>query len=213
MTSHVESSLAVALPPQRRRRASGPHLVEPADPDGHARDHPRGLRLARRPPPGRRRRPGARPGEVLVRIRAAAANPWDWHFMRGLPYIARLNGAGIRRPKHPVLGGRHRRRGRRERSMARLASQVGDAVYGFIEFDGFAEYAAVRESGARADAGEPSPSSRRRPSRLRPRRRSRVSATRGRSRPATGSSSSAPPVGSGPSPSSSPGGSVPTSPA
>ena len=84
-------------------------------------------------------------GEVLVRVRAAATNPWDWHFMRGLPYIARINGAGVRRPKHPVLGGD-------------IAGEVvavgagstrfavGDRVYGFIEFGGFAEYAAAPES-------------------------------------------------------------------
>jgi hypothetical protein len=26
---------------------------------------------------------------VLVRVRAASANPADWHFMRGVPYIMR----------------------------------------------------------------------------------------------------------------------------
>ena len=81
-------------------------------------------------------------GEVLVRIRAAAANPWDWHFMRGMPYIARLSAAGIRRPKHPVLGG--------DIAGEVVATgdgvtrfDVGDAVFGFIEFGGFAEYAAI----------------------------------------------------------------------
>ena len=29
-------------------------------------------------------------GQVLVRVRAAAVNPLDWHFMRGLPYLLRL---------------------------------------------------------------------------------------------------------------------------
>ena len=85
------------------------------------------------------------PGQVLVRIRAAAVNPWDWHFMRGLPYIARLNGAGLRRPKHPVLGG--------DIAGEVVATgtgttrfAVGDRVYGFIEFGGFAEYAVAPES-------------------------------------------------------------------
>lgn len=27
---------------------------------------------------------------VLVGVRAASANPRDWHFMRGLPYFMRL---------------------------------------------------------------------------------------------------------------------------
>lgn len=40
---------------------------------------------------------------VLVRIRAAAANPYDWHFMRGEPYFMRLF-IGLRRPKANGLG-------------------------------------------------------------------------------------------------------------
>ena len=41
-------------------------------------------------------------GEVLVRVRAAAVNPVDFHLVRGTPYIARLS-FGLR-PKHPVPG-------------------------------------------------------------------------------------------------------------
>jgi NADPH:quinone reductase-like Zn-dependent oxidoreductase len=40
---------------------------------------------------------------VLVRVRAASVNPYDWHMMRGHPYFVRL-GEGLRRPKHEVLG-------------------------------------------------------------------------------------------------------------
>jgi NADPH:quinone reductase-like Zn-dependent oxidoreductase len=40
---------------------------------------------------------------VLLRVRAASVNPYDWHMMRGLPYFVRL-GEGLRRPKHEVLG-------------------------------------------------------------------------------------------------------------
>src|SRR5438552_17140378 len=50
------------------------------------------------------RKPDVERDEVLVRVRAASPNPWDWHFMRGLPYIARLAGAGVRKPKNSVLG-------------------------------------------------------------------------------------------------------------
>ena len=49
-------------------------------------------------------KPNPSAGEVLVRVSAASPNPWDWHFMRGLPYISRLGGAGLRKPKNPILG-------------------------------------------------------------------------------------------------------------
>ena len=40
---------------------------------------------------------------VLVRVRAASVNPYDWHVVRGLPYFVRLS-EGLRRPKHPIPG-------------------------------------------------------------------------------------------------------------
>ncbi len=40
---------------------------------------------------------------VLVRVCAASANPLDWHFMRGLPYLVRM-GNGWRGPENPVRG-------------------------------------------------------------------------------------------------------------
>src|SRR2546427_10927269 len=49
-------------------------------------------------------KPEVKSGEVIVRVRAAAPNPYDWHFMRGVPYIARVSGAGLLRPKRTVLG-------------------------------------------------------------------------------------------------------------
>jgi NADPH:quinone reductase-like Zn-dependent oxidoreductase len=79
---------------------------------------------------------------VLVRVRAASTNPYDWHFMRGKPYFTRLM-FGFPRPKAPGLG-------------ADLAGEVeavgkdvtrfrpGDAVFG--EGAGsFAEYTCVPE--------------------------------------------------------------------
>lgn len=40
---------------------------------------------------------------VLIKVRAAAVNPLDWHYMRGTPYIVRM-GEGLRRPGDPRLG-------------------------------------------------------------------------------------------------------------
>jgi NADPH:quinone reductase-like Zn-dependent oxidoreductase len=78
-----------------------------------------------------------------VRIRAASANPYDWHFMRGLPYFMRAI-SGLRKPKDSRLG-------------SDMAGEVvavgqgatrfrpGDAVYGFVAHGGFAESIAVAE--------------------------------------------------------------------
>lgn len=41
--------------------------------------------------------------EVLVRIRAVSVNPLDWHFIRGTPYIMRMQG-GLRVPMSAKLG-------------------------------------------------------------------------------------------------------------
>jgi NADPH:quinone reductase-like Zn-dependent oxidoreductase len=45
------------------------------------------------------------PDDVLVRVHAAALNPYDWHIMRGDPYVARLMGTvGLTRPKPRIAG-------------------------------------------------------------------------------------------------------------
>jgi NADPH:quinone reductase-like Zn-dependent oxidoreductase len=41
--------------------------------------------------------------DVLVRIRAASVNPLDWHFLKGTPYLLRMQ-AGMRSPKNNRLG-------------------------------------------------------------------------------------------------------------
>ena len=41
--------------------------------------------------------------EVLVKVKAAAVNPLDWHYMRGSPYIMRL-GTGLGKPDETRLG-------------------------------------------------------------------------------------------------------------
>src|SRR5438477_1144529 len=42
--------------------------------------------------------------QVLVRVRAASVNPYDWHFIEGTPKIMRLMGVGLRKPKDTRLG-------------------------------------------------------------------------------------------------------------
>ena len=42
--------------------------------------------------------------QVLVKVRAVSVNPYDWHFMEGIPYIARLLAFGPLKPKSPRLG-------------------------------------------------------------------------------------------------------------
>jgi NADPH:quinone reductase-like Zn-dependent oxidoreductase len=90
------------------------------------------------------RKPEVEGGEVLVRVRAASPNPYDWHFMRGMPYIARLTATGLRKPKKPVLGS----------DMAGEVEAVGDdvtrfrpgdEVFGFVRAGGFAEYVSAPE--------------------------------------------------------------------
>lgn len=42
--------------------------------------------------------------EVLVRVRAASVHPDVWHVVTGRPYLLRLMGAGVRKPKDSVPG-------------------------------------------------------------------------------------------------------------
>ncbi|MEV4565809.1 NAD(P)-dependent alcohol dehydrogenase [Nonomuraea sp. NPDC049419] len=83
-------------------------------------------------------------GEVLVRVRAAAVNPGDWHFMRGSPYAFRAV-AGLTRPKAPELGN----------DFAGEVEAVGKGVGGFQPGDrvygcrrgAFAEYVTMASDG------------------------------------------------------------------
>jgi NADPH:quinone reductase-like Zn-dependent oxidoreductase len=81
--------------------------------------------------------------QVLVKVHAAAANPLDWHLMRGAPFIARLDG-GLRKPKDPKLGADVA--GRVEAIGSSVTQfQPGDEVFGCIT-GAFAEYACAREN-------------------------------------------------------------------
>ncbi len=81
--------------------------------------------------------------EVLIKVRAASVNPYDWHFMRGLPYFLRLR-VGLRKPKDTRLG--VDAAGQVE-TIGRNVTQFkpGDEVFGLCR-GAFAEYACASES-------------------------------------------------------------------
>jgi NADPH:quinone reductase-like Zn-dependent oxidoreductase len=90
-------------------------------------------------------KPALEEDSVLVRVRAASVNPYEWHTMRGSPYFMRL-GTGIGRPKEARIGV----------DFAGTVEAVGPAVTRFSPGDevfggalgAFAEYVRVSEQGA-----------------------------------------------------------------
>ncbi|MET9302251.1 NAD(P)-dependent alcohol dehydrogenase [Micromonospora aurantiaca] len=89
--------------------------------------------------------PAPGPGDVLVRVEAAALNAYDWHVMRGDPRLSRL-ALGLGRPRARIRG---RDFAGRVEAVGAQVRQVrpGDAVFGDLgEADGaFAEYVCVPE--------------------------------------------------------------------
>jgi NADPH:quinone reductase-like Zn-dependent oxidoreductase len=97
-------------------------------------------------------KPAAGDDQVLVRVRAASVHADVWHVMRGQPYVLRIMGAGLRKPKDRIPG----------TDLAGLVESVGtnvtrfrpgDAVFGqslavnlWRNGGAFAEYAAVSEA-------------------------------------------------------------------
>jgi NADPH:quinone reductase-like Zn-dependent oxidoreductase len=49
-------------------------------------------------------KPTPKDDQILVRVRAASVNPYDWHFVEGTPTIMRAMGVGLRKPKDIQLG-------------------------------------------------------------------------------------------------------------
>lgn len=91
--------------------------------------------------------PTPKDGEVLVKIHATAINSSDVRLLAGKPFLVRLMGYGLFKPKHTILGSDIA--GRVE-AVGRGVTQfsVGDAVYGDLSnhgMGGFAEYVAVSQ--------------------------------------------------------------------
>jgi NADPH:quinone reductase-like Zn-dependent oxidoreductase len=88
--------------------------------------------------------------EVLVRIRAASMHADVWHVIEGVPWLLRLMGNGVRKPKHRIpgtdLSGVVEAVGK---NVTRF--EVGDEVFGesarfgWMNGGAYAEYSAVRE--------------------------------------------------------------------
>jgi NADPH:quinone reductase-like Zn-dependent oxidoreductase len=88
-------------------------------------------------------RPVPGDGEVLVRVHAAGLDRGVWHLMTGLPYLIRLLGFGLRRPKVRVRG--MDVAGRVEAVGAGVTRfRPGDAVFGWADGT-YAEYVAAPE--------------------------------------------------------------------
>jgi NADPH:quinone reductase-like Zn-dependent oxidoreductase len=88
--------------------------------------------------------PAPRDDEVLIRIRAAAVNPYDRHFMRGSPYPLRL-ASGLRQPTDLRLGVDVAGDIEAVGSQVAVLS-VGDAVFGGCR-GAFAEYGCPKSGG------------------------------------------------------------------
>ena len=88
-------------------------------------------------------RPTPKDNQVLVKVQAASANPLDWHLMRGEPFIARLMGTGLLKPRSSKVGADVA--GRVE-AVGKDVTQFkpGDEVFGTCN-GSFAEYACARE--------------------------------------------------------------------
>ncbi|MBX3286883.1 MAG: NAD(P)-dependent alcohol dehydrogenase [Actinobacteria bacterium] len=70
-------------------------------------------------------RPVVGPDQVLVAVHAAGIDRGTWHLATGRPYVARLAGIGLRRPKNRVAG----------RDVAGRVVAVGDGVSRFAAGD------------------------------------------------------------------------------
>jgi NADPH:quinone reductase-like Zn-dependent oxidoreductase len=91
-------------------------------------------------------KPTIKDDEILVRVRAAALNPYDWHLRTGKPLLFRIL-FGLRKPKKRGIGADLA--GEVEAVGARVTHfRPGDAVFGEIEAGSLAEYVAVPEKGA-----------------------------------------------------------------
>jgi len=93
-------------------------------------------------------KPTPKEDEVLVEIHAASVNYGDSAVVRGEPFLVRLMGYGLRKPKHKIPGGDIAGRAQAVGSSVKQF-QPGDEVFGDIGgcgFGAYAEYVSAPES-------------------------------------------------------------------
>jgi NADPH:quinone reductase-like Zn-dependent oxidoreductase len=83
--------------------------------------------------------------EILIKVHASSANAYDWRHLRADPFLIRLMGAGLLKPKHPILGADI------AGTVESVGSNVtqfkpGDEVFGEGGYGGFAEFVCVDEN-------------------------------------------------------------------
>jgi len=89
-------------------------------------------------------------GQIVVRVKAASLNMYDWHMVTGTPYLARTQ-AGLLKPKRQVPGS----------DVAGVVEQVGDGVTEFKVGDhvfgsvGMGSFAELARSGGKHLAIKP----------------------------------------------------------
>ncbi len=90
-------------------------------------------------------KPIPKDNEILIKVHAASANAYDWRHLRADPFLIRIMGAGLLKPKHKILGADMA--GRVEAVGGNVKQfQPGDEVFGDGGYGGFAEYACVDEN-------------------------------------------------------------------
>ena len=90
-------------------------------------------------------KPIPKDNEILIKVHAASANAYDWRHLRADPFLIRIMGAGLLKPKHRILGADMA--GRVEAVGGNVKQfQPGDEVFGDGGYGGFAEYACVDEN-------------------------------------------------------------------
>jgi NADPH:quinone reductase-like Zn-dependent oxidoreductase len=96
-------------------------------------------------------KPVVKDDEVLVRVHAASVHPDVWHVVRGMPYVLRLMGAGLLRPKNSVPGtdvaGHVESVGKNVSQFQQDDEVFGETIKGYQWTNGgaYAEYVSVPE--------------------------------------------------------------------